>query len=33
MSKTGWKKVDKENPEWNDIDIMLTLTWTTLWPL
>ena len=23
MSKTGWKKVDKENPEWNDIDAML----------
>ena len=23
MSKTGWKKVDKENPEWNDIDSML----------
>ena len=23
MSKTGWKKVDKENPEWNDIDTML----------
>ena len=23
MSKTGWKKVDKENSEWNDIDIML----------
>ena len=23
MNKTGWKKVDKENPEWNDIDTML----------